>query len=141
VRGSAADQEWRVKAQKVLRENLRPARNRAKLSQADVAERIGIAIEVYGKIERGHRLPRLRTLVKLALALKVSVDVLLGMDVPRSTPVVTRSSEDDLPPDARPVLRSVRELKPEQIKLITKTGCHLIEAKAERRRRREERGR
>jgi transcriptional regulator with XRE-family HTH domain len=141
VRGTAADQEWRMKAQKVLRENLKPARNRAKLSQADVAERIGIATEVYGKIERGDRLPRLRTLVKLALVLKVSVDVLLGLDAPGDIPVAVSSREDDLPPDARPVLRSVRELAPDQIKLITKTGVHLIEAKAERRRRREGRGR
>jgi len=120
---------------------LKPARHRAKLSQADVAERIGVALEVYGKIERGHMVPRVRTLIKLSRALNVSADVLLGMESPDGTPVVIRSKEDDLPPDTRPVLRSVRELKPEQIKLIIKTACHLIEAKAERRRRREARER
>lgn len=141
MKGSAADKEWRLKAQGILRQTVKPARQRAKLSQADVAERIGVALEVYGKIERGIMVPRVRTLIKLSRVLNVSADVLLGMESPDGTPVVAMLREDDLPPDARPVLRSVRELKPEHIKLIAKTGCHLIEAKAERRRRREARGR
>jgi len=57
----------------------RAARKRAQLTQADVAERLSLASEVYGRLERGLMLPSVPTLRKLCLVLTVSADELLGI--------------------------------------------------------------
>jgi transcriptional regulator with XRE-family HTH domain len=57
----------------------RAARQRARLTQADVAERLGIASEVYGRLERGLMLPSVVTLRKLCLVLAVPADLLLDL--------------------------------------------------------------
>ena len=57
----------------------REARLRAGLTQADVAERLGIVAEVYGRLERGKMLPSVDTLKRLAQSLRVSADELLGL--------------------------------------------------------------
>lgn len=57
----------------------RKARLRLQLSQEDVAERVGVATEVYGRLERGELRPSTPTLVKLSRALGVSADILLGL--------------------------------------------------------------
>lgn len=58
---------------------LRAARNVLGWTQADLAERVGIAVEAYGRLERGGVLPRADTLVRLSVALGVSTDSLLGL--------------------------------------------------------------
>jgi len=68
----------------------RAARHRLELTQAEVAERVGIATEFYSRIERGGTLPSVPTLVKLAEVLAVPTDVLLGrspLDNPTSAPL------------------------------------------------------
>ncbi|MFP2934834.1 helix-turn-helix transcriptional regulator, partial [Pyxidicoccus sp. 3LG] len=57
----------------------RAARTRLELTQADVAERIDVATEVYGRLERGGMLPSVQTLLKLCHELHVSADELLGL--------------------------------------------------------------
>ena len=62
-------------------ENLLALRGRAGLSQGGTAERSGLHITEVGLLERGLRLPRLDTIVKLAGALDVEPCVLLaGME-------------------------------------------------------------
>jgi transcriptional regulator with XRE-family HTH domain len=56
------------------------ARERAGLTQADVASLVGLAPAVYGRIERGHMLPSVPTLHRLCVALRISANVLLGLD-------------------------------------------------------------
>jgi transcriptional regulator with XRE-family HTH domain len=58
---------------------LRSARQARGWTQAELAERAGIAAEVCGRLERGAVLPRADTLVRLAAALGVSTDTLLGL--------------------------------------------------------------
>lgn len=58
---------------------IRTARHALGMTQAELAERIGIAVEAYGRLERGGVLPRADTLVRLAGALGVSTDTLLGL--------------------------------------------------------------
>ncbi|WP_233610342.1 helix-turn-helix transcriptional regulator, partial [Corallococcus sp. AB049A] len=43
----------------------RAARLKAGLTQADVADRVGIASEVYGRLERGKMMPSVPTLFRL----------------------------------------------------------------------------
>jgi len=63
----------------------RAARATLGLSQADVAEKLGLSLEFVGRIERGVALPSVPTLVSLAEVLAVSSDVMLGLGTERTT--------------------------------------------------------
>lgn len=56
----------------------REARTALGLTQAEIAEEVGLATEVYGRLERGGMLPSVPTLVKLAAVLRVSPGDLLA---------------------------------------------------------------
>jgi transcriptional regulator with XRE-family HTH domain len=97
----------------------RAARQRLDLTQADVAERIDVATEVYGRLERGGMLPSVQTLLRLCHELNISADELLGLASP------SPSSRIHEPPPAPPeraevrrLLRGVRQLTPSQVKLL-----------------------
>jgi len=62
-----------------LGEMLREARRKAELTQADVAERVGVVTEVYGRMERGNLTPSVLTLRKLCLVLRVDASAALGL--------------------------------------------------------------
>lgn len=59
---------------------VRQLRNRASLTQEQLAERAQISVSFLSMIERGERAPHLETLEKLAFALEVSVDTLFRHD-------------------------------------------------------------
>lgn len=59
--------------------NLRAQRERIGLTQAEVAREVGLAVEAYGRLERGYALPRAQTLVAIAGLLETSTDALLGL--------------------------------------------------------------
>ena len=61
-------------------ENLKLAREQKGLSQKDVAEKIGVAKSTYSLYESGNREPNVQTIKKIANALDVSADELLGID-------------------------------------------------------------
>lgn len=125
-------EELRGQAAKRLKKVLQGARTQCKLTQEDVAERIGVDPEVYGRFERGALVPRVRTLKKLALALGISADRLLGLDVPGEEPRIVVPPEDSLPLETRRVLRAVRKLRPDQIRILTTIACALMDAKGKR---------
>ncbi|HEX8822754.1 MAG TPA: helix-turn-helix transcriptional regulator [Archangium sp.] len=56
------------------------ARTRAGLTQADVARRVGVQLEVYGRIERGEVFPSVPTLRRLCVTLAIGSDELLGLE-------------------------------------------------------------
>jgi transcriptional regulator with XRE-family HTH domain len=101
----------------------RAARMRLELTQADVAERIDVATEVYGRLERGGMLPSVQTLLKLCHELNVSSDELLGLtphgSSPRSSNMVAEApSVPTERPEIRRFLRSLRQLDSSHIKLL-----------------------
>lgn len=59
---------------------LRKRRSELKLSQAALAERVGVSVELVSRIERGRCLPSIGTLVGLCDALSVSPNELLGYE-------------------------------------------------------------
>ena len=59
--------------------SLRKAREERGLTQAEVSELAGLAVEAYGRLERGQVLPRAATLVSLSLVLQMTTDSLLGL--------------------------------------------------------------
>ena len=63
-----------------LQETLRPLRQQAGLTQAQLAEKLGVSDRAVSRWETGAALPDIALLPTLAMLLHVSVDALLGMD-------------------------------------------------------------
>ncbi len=61
------------------------ARQRAALTQEQVAESIGLPVVAYRRLERGLLLPGLPVLVGLAAVLRTSTDRLLGLEPGEAT--------------------------------------------------------
>lgn len=119
----------------ILGAAVRTARVRAGLTQEDVAERIGMASEVYGRMERGQMLPRVENLRRLCLVLNVQPQELLGLEpmgpskgeLPREE-VRPRTEETA---DMRRLVRRLRRLNATQVKLLSLVaGAMLNKGKA-----------
>lgn len=99
----------------------RAGRKRLGHRQWEVAEKVGIAPEVYGRLERGRMLPSVLTLVRLCEVLQVRADVLLGFvadvespAIPPRPPLVSAPAEDA--PEVRRLLMRLRRLAPKQLR-------------------------
>lgn len=66
-------------------ENLKEARLKSGLSQKDLSENIGVAKSTYSLYESGKREPNADTIKKIASALNVSADMLLGLETEPTT--------------------------------------------------------
>lgn len=73
---------------------LRQLRKERKLTQKELAGRIGVKNSVISFYEVGDRTPSLEVLVKLSKALHVSTDVLLGLDKGETVDVAGLSEKD-----------------------------------------------
>jgi putative transcriptional regulator len=60
-------------------ERLKTLRKEARLTQVDVAEKLGVSQPAYASWERGIKKPTQENLVKIAQVLNVSVDYLVGL--------------------------------------------------------------
>lgn len=103
----------------------RKARLRKGLTQADVAERVKLTNEVYGRLERGDMTPSTPTLMRLSTVLGVRADVLLGLAGPEATQAQPAPS-DELPPEARRLLRTVRALDDVQLDVLKGTASGFL---------------
>lgn len=72
--GDTADLRANIGAQ------CRARRDALGITQSQAARKIGISAQFYARVECGHALPSVSTLTKIADALEVSVDTLLGVD-------------------------------------------------------------
>lgn len=85
--------------QNALAANLQALREMRSLTQAELGKRAGIAAASISHFETGQRAPSLVSLVKLADALEVSVDVLLGRAAVEASahvdPLFLRASKAD----------------------------------------------
>jgi transcriptional regulator with XRE-family HTH domain len=100
--------------------NARKARLRLELTQEDVAERLGLSTEVYGRLERGGMAPSVHTLRKLCLALNLQADVALGI-----SDVAPPGGAEPPPHEPKPrskhlqrILRRARKLTPQSQRLV-----------------------
>ena len=84
-----------------FRRNLRKIRELRGMTQAEMGTRAGVAAASISHFETGQRAPALDTLVKLADALSVTVDALLGRAPVEAAaqldPVFLQASRADLP--------------------------------------------
>ncbi len=76
-----------------ISEKLKELRKKLKLSQAEVAERLGLAQSNYGLLENGSREITLSKLEKLAEVFGVSVGELLGLEGVQAVPNGEQASE------------------------------------------------
>ncbi len=111
----------------------REARKRAKLTQEDVAERLEIAPEVYGRMERGIVTPSVPTLRKLCRTLGVNASELLGLEVeePPASSTILRAREED-PPELRRLMRRLRTMNKAQLAAIRTVAKLMRTQSAER---------
>lgn len=118
---------------------LKVARKLLELTQEEAAEKIGISAEFYARMERGNALPSAETLPKLANALGVTVDHLIGADGPvpvvETVPEVARSKKESRQIDF--IVDHVRD-DAERLRLVT--GLVKLCNKRERARARAEAG-
>lgn len=94
---------------------LRAARLSLGLTQEDAAERLGIGIPFYGRIERGHGVPSMATLVRMVQVLGVSANALMGR------PGRSGGAERPQPerPEVRRIVRKLRKASPNTIRVVT----------------------
>lgn len=79
----------------ILGDKLKTLRTSKKMSQKELAERIGIAKSVISFYESGDRSPSYDVLIKIAHIFNVSTDYLLGVEKKRTVDV-SELTEDDI---------------------------------------------
>ncbi|MBC8951013.1 helix-turn-helix transcriptional regulator [Xenorhabdus sp. TS4] len=67
----------------VFATRLREAREARKMTQARLADLLTVNRRVYNRWERGSSVPQLDTVVKIAQVLQMSVDALVGLELPQ----------------------------------------------------------
>jgi transcriptional regulator with XRE-family HTH domain len=109
----------------------REARLRMGLTQAEVADRIGIAMEVYGRIERGVLLPSIQTFLGMCHVLEADPRMLLGFMSPGSSPGPQQTTED--PPHVRRLTRLARELGEDEVIALQGVAKVMLEGRRRKR--------
>jgi len=113
---------------KSLGEATRAARERLQMNQAAIAKDAGISPAVYGRIERGHMMPAVLTLRRVAVALGISADVLLGITSKEVAKKMDEPApEGDLSPEVRRLVRTVKTWPDEKVKFLLRFA-KLLEA-------------
>ena len=90
---------------------VRKAREAQGQTQQDVAEMLGVSVEFYSRIERGKALPSLETFVRIALALRISSDKLLGLADMEGVKSAIEEYLPAVPEDTPEFKRLVRRLR------------------------------
>jgi transcriptional regulator with XRE-family HTH domain len=104
-----------------LGETLRAARARAQWTQADVAERVGVATEVYGRMERGNLTPSVPLLRALCEVLRMDADEALALE---SRGMAAWLNEQPAPmaeesPRMRRLMRTLRQMDDKQLAALS----------------------
>jgi transcriptional regulator with XRE-family HTH domain len=105
------------KLQRTLGAAARNARKSRGLTQEQVAERLDVTVEFYGRIERSVAWPSIRVFACMVSVLGTSADTLLDIDLaqaPKPAPV-TRAG--DLP-EIRELMAFVRKGGPDAVRLV-----------------------
>ncbi|MCY1080614.1 helix-turn-helix transcriptional regulator [Archangium lansingense] len=114
-----------------LGEMLKEARLKAELTQADVAERVGVVTEVYGRMERGHLTPSVLTLRKLCMVLRVDASAALGLQAGEAAAWLKESEPTpEESPQMRRLLRTLRQLDDKQLSAVGYMARSLVQPEA-----------
>ncbi len=99
----------------------RQARRARKLTQEDVADRVGVSTQFYGRIERGNALPSVTTLRRMLEVLDMSADVLLGVSLSEaasSDDAITQAQYEADNPPLRRLMRYLRRASPVTLQVV-----------------------
>ncbi|WP_339373661.1 helix-turn-helix transcriptional regulator, partial [Xenorhabdus cabanillasii] len=78
-------QDWLSEnGMEIFATRLREAREARKMTQARLADLLTVNRRGYNRWERGSSVPQLDTVVKIAQALQMSVDALVGLEAPKA---------------------------------------------------------
>ena len=126
-RADSSHQPTRQQLMKTIAAAARQARKHRGLTQADVADEIGISAECYGRIDRGLVLPSIRTFYAIAVALEINPNQLLGLPMPEPAtaslvrpqrPAGTYGATQERPePELRRLLRQLRKASPQTLQI------------------------
>lgn len=105
----------------------RQARESMQLTQEDISDLLGLSSEFYARIERGHGLPSIQTLRKMAVMLQVEADVLLGIkqadlgqNFDSGAETVANQSIEFERPELRRLVRRLRRASPTTLRVVEK---------------------
>lgn len=98
-----------------LGQRLRVARQHQGLTQAQVAQAVGLVPAVYGRLERGSGLPSVNKLQELCAVLNVSATALLGLG-PLEVPPPQALPEES--PELRRLMANLHGLPPEKLRVL-----------------------
>jgi transcriptional regulator with XRE-family HTH domain len=105
--------------QRLFARNLRAARERAGLTQAALAAKLGMKDEVYARYERAKMWPSLDRLGRLCDILGCTADSLLGTGQPPPRPALLPApAPDDDSPDVRRLMRRLRKARPSTVRAV-----------------------
>ena len=100
---------------------MRRAREASGLTQTEAAERIGISLEFYARMERAGTLPSVPTLVRIADSLNISPDVIIARSPKASRPLPKPNPVQPAEPrELRHLLRRLRTAKPATLRLLNR---------------------
>ncbi|WP_309896975.1 helix-turn-helix transcriptional regulator [Archangium sp.] len=109
------------KLQRLLGDAARAARLRLGLTQAEVAQKVGLGSSVYGRIERGMMMPSVPTLRRMCVALELASDVLLSLGTQEgAAEPALRAPEVGEHPELSRIIHVVRGWPPERLLLLRK---------------------
>lgn len=124
-RGAQAKQ----KLTRHLGKTLRAARARTEWTQADVAERVGVVTEVYGRMERGHLTPSVPNLRKLCEVLQLDAGEALGLDSTKPAAWLKEPAPmDEESPRMRRLMRTLRQLDDKKLAAMSLVARTLASA-------------
>lgn len=105
----------------------REARLHQGLTQEEVADRLGVAPEVYGRMERGTASPNILTLRKLCMVLNLSADRVLSTANPEAPRTVPEAALPQTPESRhlQRMLQRARKLKPHSVRLLCQLAALL----------------
>lgn len=125
------DLPTRQKLARTLGAAAREAREQRGLTQAEVAVQLGVAMEVYGRIERGVVLPSIQTFLSMCHILEADPRALLGLMEPGSAPGPRQTAEE--PPQVRRLTRLARQLGEAEVIALQGVARAMVELSRERR--------
>jgi transcriptional regulator with XRE-family HTH domain len=107
--------------QRSLGEVARAARDRLGLTQAQVAQKVGLVPGVYGRIERGDMMPSVPSLRRISIVLGISSDALMGVSPSQVAATVDEAPPaENLSPELRRILHQLRTWSPKSLKVLSK---------------------
>ena len=102
---------------RVIGMTAKTARVEAGWTQEEVARRVGLVTQVYGRLERGDMRPSIETFRQLVLVLKVSPDDLLGIHQ-RASADARRSRKRESRPLVQQLVHQCRELDARTLRIV-----------------------